>query len=281
MPIHNIGLSALAPTVKARIPAAVNDPATSQLSDLDEFGAEQVASSNVTFGGVSDAILNNSLQTDREEQADFARTQSNRISDNFRARLLRRQRALGLNLSDRQQRAQTRRLSLTRAINQANAVTEANRTTTDIAEKANQAGAFLQDSLEGLQNFGLSQLANAEGIRNRREARERARKRASRNSLIGSIGGASAALIALSSEAVKDKIEESPKGLLDKIANIRVDRWRYKEDDAEHLGPYAEEFNSTFGVGQKHPRMINLVDAVGVTMAALKELNEKVEAHAT
>lgn len=261
------------------IPDATNSVSpNTNVNALDDFGRSQVAAADSVFGETSQAIVDTSNQANRVEQANEARGFANRASANLRGQLERRQRGLGLNLSGRQQRSQTRRLGLTRSIAQANAVTGANRISAGLAEDANRAGAGLQDSLQGLESFGLTQLAGAEGARNQRLARERAAKRASRNSLIGSAVGTGLSLLALSSEYAKDRVEESPQGLLDKLSTIRIDKWRYKGEDIDHVGPYAEEFNDVFEVGKGHRDMISLVDAVGVTMAAVKELNAKVEA---
>ena len=39
---------------------------------------------------------------------------------------------------------------------------------------------------------------------------------------------------------------------------------------------YAEEFNDTFGVGQDDKQKISVVDMLGVTIGAVKELSEQV-----
>ena len=83
--------------------------------------------------------------------------------------------------------------------------------------------------------------------------------------------------IFLSSEEAKDK-KGKPKGLLDKLKKVRVDRWNYKGDEQEHIGPYAEEFNDTFETGKEHRHGISVIDAVGVALGAIKELDKKVEA---
>lgn len=58
-----------------------------------------------------------------------------------------------------------------------------------------------------------------------------------------------------------------------------VEKWRYKEgtgmDDAEHVGPYAEDFKEATGLGDG--KTINVVDAIGITMGAIQELSRKVD----
>ena len=64
-----------------------------------------------------------------------------------------------------------------------------------------------------------------------------------------------------------------------KIEDLPVERWRYKEGlglgDSDHIGPYAEDFKETFGVGDGVT--INLLDAVGVGLSATKGLAKKVK----
>lgn len=239
-----------------------------------EDSAEQDLGGLRQYDSTFDAIRGASTQDNREEEAARAREQSGRLSDNMEGQLERQQRALGLNLTARQKASQVRSLGLTRAISRASGVTSANRATADIAVMANRAGAGLGEQMLDLAASGQTQLANAEGQRNARAAREEAADDASRNSMIGTVVGAG---LALSSEAAKDKLGPA-ENTLDKLRNIRVERWNYKGDDEEHIGPYAEEFNRTFKVGRKAPRFINLVDALGVALSAVKELDQKVEA---
>jgi hypothetical protein len=75
-----------------------------------------------------------------------------------------------------------------------------------------------------------------------------------------------------SSSKIKDRIGDAS-GILNNLVDIDVDRWKYKpeiDDNEEHIGPYAEDFKEAFGVGDGV--MINIIDAVGVLFAAVKEL---------
>ena len=72
----------------------------------------------------------------------------------------------------------------------------------------------------------------------------------------------------------------SPREVLDKVANLPITRWNFKEDKAsEHLGPMAQDFRAAFGLGldDKH---IATVDEEGVALAAIQGLNQKLEAEA-
>lgn len=181
----------------------------------------------------------------------------------------------GMSLSSRQKQAANQRLSLTRELAKASAATGSRRASTQRARDADRALGFgFENAAFGQQLAGLTGLANAEGQRQVRLAQEKASKKAARNSLIGNVIGTAMALF--SSEDYKTQTQEAPK-LLDKLKKVRVDKWKYKGGDAEHIGPYAEEFNRTFGVGT-HKDAIDVVSMLGVTLGAVKELNEKVEA---
>jgi hypothetical protein len=104
-------------------------------------------------------------------------------------------------------------------------------------------------------------------------------------SMQGLMGGAGQLIGALpglhkmmsSRDAKEDKREV--RGVLEAFDDIPVEAWRYKEgegDGGEHVGTYAEDFQRATGLGDG--KSINIVDAIGVTMGAVKELAEKVEA---
>lgn len=97
-------------------------------------------------------------------------------------------------------------------------------------------------------------------------------------SAIGSVVGAIEwAPIFASSEKIKTDKRKAP-GVLDAVKEMRVEKWRYKDghgDGGEHVGPYAEEFKAKTGLGDG--KSISVIDAVGVTMGAVKELADKVD----
>lgn len=65
--------------------------------------------------------------------------------------------------------------------------------------------------------------------------------------------------------------------ILSKVAGLDVAQWRYKAGDEgqAHIGPYAEEFQQAFGLGDG--KTINMIDASGVAFAAIQGLNQAVE----
>jgi hypothetical protein len=63
--------------------------------------------------------------------------------------------------------------------------------------------------------------------------------------------------------------------LLDKIADLEITKWNYKGDAAtEHIGPTAQNFQKTFGVGSDG-KSISTIDPSGIALAAIKELNRR------
>jgi hypothetical protein len=83
-----------------------------------------------------------------------------------------------------------------------------------------------------------------------------------------------------SSRAFKTaKAEIDTASILAGVAALPVDAWRYKPETGLeqqiHIGPYAEDFRKAFGVGDGVT--ISTIDAVGVCLAAIKALSERVE----
>ena len=66
---------------------------------------------------------------------------------------------------------------------------------------------------------------------------------------------------------------------LAKVEKLPVERWRYKEGlglgDRDHLGPYAQDIKSIFGLGDDET--IHTVDAIGIGLSATKGLAKRVE----
>lgn len=77
------------------------------------------------------------------------------------------------------------------------------------------------------------------------------------------------------------KLKEDKKpiaGALDAMNSMPVQEWKYKDgvaDSGRHIGPYAEDFQKATGKGDG--TSIPIVDAIGVTMKAVQELDQKVE----
>lgn len=93
------------------------------------------------------------------------------------------------------------------------------------------------------------------------------------SSALGSIPFASLASASRFKEGI---IPVSENEILDAIRELPVYEWRYKGAPDKHIGPMAEDFLATFGLGSD-PDSIQVVDAVGTLMAATQALARKVE----
>lgn len=111
-----------------------------------------------------------------------------------------------------------------------------------------------------------------------------AQANASTNSLLGGVGsivGMFAPSIFKSDENAKEDKREV-RGVLDALKEMPVEAWKYKPGEGpggeqdQHIGTYAQAFQKATGLGDG--KSINVIDALGVTMGAVKELAEKVEA---
>ncbi|MBV7408770.1 tail fiber domain-containing protein [Maritimibacter sp. DP1N21-5] len=91
-------------------------------------------------------------------------------------------------------------------------------------------------------------------------------------------GGLGAPLMLSSKEAKTDKTPVREGAALEAVNAMPVEEWTYKPgmgDEGRHIGPYAEDFADATGKGDG--RSIGIIDAVGVTMAAVKDLSRKVD----
>lgn len=179
----------------------------------------------------------------------------------------------GMDLSPRQEKAAARRLGLTRALNRASGTGQVRRGFGERARMAESIGGGFGDALFGQRVAGQQSLASAYMGRSVAAVQKEEQKRADRAATGAQVAGIVLAM--MSSEKVKDdRGRES--GLLGKLKNVRVNRWNYKGDEKTHVGPFAEEFNREFNIDTDNPGMINIIDAIGVTLGAVKELDEKV-----
>lgn len=84
------------------------------------------------------------------------------------------------------------------------------------------------------------------------------------------IAGTAAAACSMSLKDEVGKVET-----LEKIQALPIQSWVYKGDDVVHIGPYAEDFQRSFGVGDG--KTIWWQDVFGVLLQGVKELSARVE----
>ncbi|MGY6555007.1 MAG: tail fiber domain-containing protein [Wenzhouxiangella sp.] len=83
-----------------------------------------------------------------------------------------------------------------------------------------------------------------------------------------------------SSRAFKtDFLAVDPLEILDRLIQLPMSTWTYLSapENGRHLGPIAEEFHASFGLGSDSDS-ITTVDASGVALAAIQGLNQRLEA---
>ena len=93
---------------------------------------------------------------------------------------------------------------------------------------------------------------------------------------LGSLAGVGL-YAAMSDEETKQN-KRPARGALRAVEGMRVDEWDYKPghgDEGRHIGTYAQDFQRETGKGDGHS--IPIIDAIGVTMGAVKELSGKVD----
>lgn len=80
-----------------------------------------------------------------------------------------------------------------------------------------------------------------------------------------------------SSRSFKDRFSNlNVDEVIDKIENMEIKAWFYKQTNEYHIGPVAEDFYNAFGTGDRNSENVNKYlsssDVAGVTMLAVKEL---------
>lgn len=247
---------------------------------LEDFATDEIRDvrNDIETSGFQDSIFDTASQRWAGRSANQARRAAKRQADMAEATF--RRRTEGAALTDRQKKAATSTLGLNRAVTMADAATGSRRNSYEASRIAARAGGGFSDILFGQQLSAETGLANAGGQKMVIDAQNKYQERASRNNMIGTVAGIGIGLLSLSSEAAKAATEKSPR-LLDKLKDVRIDKWKYHGGDRDHIGPYAEEFNNTFGVGKNHQSYLDVIDVLGVTLGSIKELNRKVESLGT
>ena len=92
------------------------------------------------------------------------------------------------------------------------------------------------------------------------------------------VAGAAAPYVAMaSSRELKEDIKPvSSKNIMKKFRDLNIYEWKYKGDNERHIGPMAEDFKKVFGRGDG--KTINIIDAIGTSLALNKALAEKAHA---
>ena len=66
--------------------------------------------------------------------------------------------------------------------------------------------------------------------------------------------------------------------MLELVARLPITSWAFKEEPKQrHIGPMAQDFHAAFGLSGADDKHINLSDAAGVSLAAIQELNKRLQ----
>jgi hypothetical protein len=81
-----------------------------------------------------------------------------------------------------------------------------------------------------------------------------------------------------SSRAIKQDIQEVDSlNVLEALVDMPISMWSYNHDaGVRHLGPMAEDFHETFGLG-RNATTISSIDTGGVALAAIKGLHQQIQ----
>ena len=75
----------------------------------------------------------------------------------------------------------------------------------------------------------------------------------------------------------RDIVETQTADILARLSKLPVSFWSYKTDEFRHMGPMAQDFSATFGLGI-NDTTINPADLAGVSLAAAKALQDEMQA---
>lgn len=97
---------------------------------------------------------------------------------------------------------------------------------------------------------------------------------------LGNLLGAGIGLFASSKDFKTDKQPMQDGEALGAVREMPVERWRYKpgiadNGEAEHIGPYAEDFTSA--TGQGNGKAIDAMSEIGLALGAIRDLDSKVD----
>lgn len=69
-----------------------------------------------------------------------------------------------------------------------------------------------------------------------------------------------------------------PQQVLEKVTALPITKWSFKKDQlgSAHMGPMSQDFRKAFGLGDNE-KSINTTDGLGVSLAAIQGLNEKLQ----
>lgn len=96
------------------------------------------------------------------------------------------------------------------------------------------------------------------------------------NQEMGSLMEAGMMMMMMCSKDFKDEIETvDPETTLQAVLKMPLSKWKYKGQQTEHIGTYAEDFNKQLGL-QPTP-VIQLIDMMGALLGSIQALSARIE----
>ena len=151
-----------------------------------------------------------------------------------------------------------------------------------------QAGNALVQANQGaastILNGTQQQISGLTGIVNAQTSINNANNDSGVWGALGQVGGMAASKFITSDENVKMKVKPiNEKAALDGIKNTDVKSWQYDpskvqgEDSKTHVGAMAQDLQKNLGNNVSNGKMVDLISAVGMNMAATKHLAKTVD----
>lgn len=163
----------------------------SQQNSIFKAGAQDLFAAGLgDFRQLSDALTSSGTEASIQAEVDRDLERTRGMSDVAEEILGRRQRALGLKISDRQLAAQNKRLALGGATAEAATATRTRDSAQDRARISNLAAAGLSDFLTDLEISGYNTAAELEHQRNIAKQAEKGQSFASTLGAVGTLAGA-------------------------------------------------------------------------------------------
>jgi hypothetical protein len=295
-----------APPEKPEVPTQVINEVPQELKDyykfLKDIGADQYKTAKEKYGPLEDRLIKEvdrfQSQAYRDEQAAMAESDVSKQFANARVANDARLASFGIDPSQAKARSARLGADLMEAGVTAGASTGARRNAEITGynalagisgrgdAKVGQAiqatalggnmaqGAYGQQMQNAQYQQGMGFEANKMDYQGRLKAQESGNAGlAGIGQLAGTVGMAA---MFMSSKKLKNR-KGNYNGGLDAIRKMPVEKWSYKKglgDDAPHVGVMAEDFKKATGHGDG--TAISAIDAHGVTMSAVKELDAKI-----
>jgi hypothetical protein len=99
----------------------------------------------------------------------------------------------------------------------------------------------------------------------------------SQNQMIGALGTAAIMAMMMCSRTLKDdQGAMDPETTLEAVNSLPLHRWNYKGEKVEHVGTFAEDFNTALNLPKS--QAIQVIDILGALLGSVQALTKRIEA---